>query len=186
MKKTWILPIGVLGLATAQILTLRGLIRRVEGLESRLQEGLVPEGPLLAIGPGDLLPDLGALGAEPTRPDPAAELPVVYGFFSPHCEACHAQVEPLKSLQAEGAATTRAFVMDDGGDTAHLVALLAPVPVTVATVDGPVFSAFAPSGFPSFVTATAGGVVSAVGYEVPSARSLPKTKETAGLGRPRA
>ena len=164
MKKTWIIPAGVLGVSALQLLTLHGLIRRVEGLESRLQGSYSPQEPPISLAVGDHIPDLGSDAPEADQ----IGRPTVYGFFSPQCEACHAQVLPFKELHATGDVATHAFVMEDGGDTSELEQLLAPVPVVVASFDGSIADKFKPSAFPTFVTATAAGVVVAVGYKAPT------------------
>lgn len=140
-------------LTLMNIALLLAVVRRLRVHETKLGELSRPPEPTVIAAAGH---EVGELDAQ---------LPALVGFFSPGCDACHAQLPDFRKVAAEHAGGVLAVVVEDGAEVASLLADLGDVGQVVAEQPGgPLTRAFAVSGFPAFAIVDTDGRVRSSGF----------------------
>jgi hypothetical protein len=152
------------GVVVVNLLLTFGLVRRIRVHETRLaavETGGVPE--VMTVPVGEPIPAFNTL----VPPGGAA----LFGFFSPHCEACHDRIPDFRAAAAARGGSAVAVVIRDGGDIDTLTAGLDGLRVVVEEPDGPLARAFGVRGFPAFAEVDASGILRSRGFEPPRSPS---------------
>ncbi len=144
-----------------------GLVRRLRSHEERLT-GLAEPPAVTSVKPGQQVGDftVSTVDGEVVKRG-SLRGPTLVGFFSPNCSACHERLGDFVSVAARHPGDVLSVVVNDGGDTAPVVAALSATNVVVEDPEGPLGSAFGVHGYPAFIILTGDGVVESVGYQVP-------------------
>jgi thiol-disulfide isomerase/thioredoxin len=163
---TDLLLVLVLVLLLVVVVLLVGVIRRLRDHEARL--AAFGGGPPAPMAPAGSRVEVAVAQDVDGRPVDLTTLgePVLVGFFSPNCDACHERLPSF--LAAADRDRAVAVVQRDGGDVDALVQPLAGAArVVVEPADGPLTTAFGVHGFPAFALVGADGTIAESGYEVP-------------------
>ncbi|MFG1949390.1 TlpA family protein disulfide reductase [Nonomuraea sp. NPDC048826] len=170
-----VVVVGVLG--GLNLLLMLAVLRRLReydakwaraGIDNLADRKMVPE-------PGTQVADFTATtldGAEIALSEPAgvsgADGPLLVGFFSPGCPACHDELPRFVEYAGAGGRDRNLVVISGSAeDAADIIEAVAPMArVVVEPIEGPLMTAFAVRGWPSFIALGQDGTVQAAAASV--------------------
>lgn len=166
MRKTpslsLVIPATLALAAATQLLLLRGLIRRMESLESRMQASMQPAVIPTRIQPGDHLEEIPLVR---TDGQPASTSgPLLLVLVSPECSACHERVPSLKDATS---GPVLIVVVGQGEAAGEFAQELAPLPTVIAEIGDPLVEAVGVQAFPAFLDVDETGTITSIGYDLP-------------------